>query len=327
MKIEKINGGKYRVRKTINGKVYRITFDHKPSEREITIAVGEAVDDELTVDAGSFQKYALQYIESRRNVVSPSTIRTYNIKIRQLSDDFKAKNINCITNADVQAEVNRLAASYEPKTIKTTYGLISSVLREYRPKLILRVKLPQTIKKDLYEPNNEDIRRIIERAKGTHFSVAFQLGILSCRRGEICAASIDDLVENDLHIHKNMVENENNEWILKETPKTDGSNRIIPLPQSLADEIREQGFIFDGHPNALNKAIHRFQKELGIPPFKFHTLRSYFASYAHSLGIPDSDIMAIGGWSTDSCMKRIYRKSIEESKKESMSKLASNLFG
>lgn len=327
MKVEEINGGKYRVRKTVNGKVYRVVFDHKPTQKEIAIAVGESLDDEYIVESGAFEKYTLDYIDNRRNVVSPSTIRTYTIKLKQLSDDFKKLNINSITNADVQAEVNRLSEKFEPKTVKTTYGLISSILASYRPKLALRVKLPQVIKKNVYEPNNDDIKRILDRAKGTHFSVAFQLGVLSCRRGEICAATIDDLKDNNLWIHRDLVMNENNEWVLKETPKTDESNRIIPLPQSLADEIREQGFIYNGHPNALNKAMHRFQKELNIPQFKFHTLRSYFASYAHSMGIPDVDIMAIGGWKTDSVMKRVYRKSIEESKKASIEKISNGIWG
>ena len=327
MKVEEIHGGKYRVRKTVNGKVYRVVFDHEPTQKEIAIAVGEALDDENIVESGAFEHYAREYIENRRNVISPSTIRTYLIKLKQLSEDFKKININVITNEDVQAEVNKLAVKLEPKTVKTTYGFISSVLSSYRPKLVLRIKLPQAIKKAVYEPNNEDIKRILDKARETRYSVAFQLGVLSCRRGEICALTIEDLNGNNLKIHRNMIHNENNEWEIKETPKTDESNRIIPLPQSLADEIRAQGFIYDGHPNALNKAIHRFQKELGIPQFKFHTLRSYFASHAHSMGIPDVDIMAIGGWKTDSVMKRVYRKSIEESKKESLAKLANGLFG
>ena len=124
-----------------------------------------------------------------------------------------------------------------------------------------------------------------------------------------------------------MVEDENNKWVIKETPKTDTSDRILPLPETLADEIREQGFIFDGHPNALNKAIHRVQKRLGIPAFKFHALRSYFASYAHSLGIPDADILAIGGWKTENVMKSVYRKSIEESKNQAIQKLHNGLWG
>ena len=178
----------------------------------------------------------------------------------------------------------------------------------------------------MYEPTNEDIKRILDEVKGTKYSVPFQLGVFSCRRGEICAADISDLDGNELYIHRNMVYDENNNWIVKENPKTDESNRILPLPKSIADEIRKQGFIYDGHPNALNKAIHRIQKKLGIPQFKFHALRSYFASYAHSLGICDADILKIGGWATDNVMKSVYRKSIEESKREAIKKFSEGLF-
>lgn len=324
MKVEKRADGLYRATKMYKGKRYRVNFDHKPTEKEIALALAEKLNETETGAAGSFETVAQEYITSRQNVVSPATIRTYNIKINQLSDNFKSLNLYDIQNSDVQAEINSFALDHAPKTTKSLYGFISSVLSAYRPNLRLRIKLPQAIRKEEYEPSSEDIRRILDLAKGTEYSVAFQLGVLSMRRGEICAASIDDLKGNELRIHRTMVYNEG--WIIKETPKTDESNRILPLPESLANEIREQGYIYNNHPNALNKAIHRFQKQLGIPAFKFHSLRSYFASYAHSIGIPEADILKIGGWSTPSVMKKIYRKSLEESKKESMDKISSGLF-
>jgi integrase len=189
----------------------------------------------------------------------------------------------------------------------------------------LKTKLPQTIVKTVYEPSNEDIQRIIEHAKGTEYSIPFQLGVLGCRRAEICALDISDLEGNELRIHRSKVYLDG-KWIVKESPKTDASNRTLYLPDSLANEIREKGYIYKGYPAGLYKAIQSTQKKLGIPRFKFHALRSYFASYAHSMGIPDADIMAIGGWETDNVMKRIYRKSLEDSKQNSMEKLNKALF-
>lgn len=325
MKIEKTSKSKYRVRKCLNGKTYSLVFDHKPTQKEVNLSVLELLDNEPG-EKGSFESYAIEHIDNRSNVLSPASIRTYKTKLKQLSDNFKSKNIYDISNEDVQKEVNLLSAKLEPKTTKTTYGFITTILGAYRPNLRLRVKLPQAIQKQEYEPTNEDIKRILEEVKGTRYSVPFQLGVFSCRRGEICAADISDLDGNNLYIHKTMVYDENNNWIIKENPKTDESNRILPLPQSIADEIREQGFIYDGHPGALNKAIHRVQKKLGIPQFKFHALRSYFASYAHSLGICDADILKIGGWATDNVMKSVYRKSIEESKREAIKKFSEGLF-
>ena len=324
MKIEK-HGSKYRVRKMYKGAVYILYFDKEPDEKDIAIAFAEKLKEEGFSERGTFEQYAEKYIANRENVTSPSTERTYNIKLNQLSDGFKKKNLSSITAVDVQVEINELAGKYAHKTVQTAHGFIASVLGEYRPHLKLKTKLPQKIQKEQYEPSNKDIKRILERAKGTRYEVPFQLGVLSCRVGEICALTIDDLDGNNLRIHKDKVLAPNREWIIKETPKTNESNRVLPLPKSLADKIREQGFIYDGHPNGLNRAIHRFQKQLDIPPFTFHDLRHYFASYAHSKKIPDADIMAIGGWKTDHVMKRVYRNSIEESKKKSMSVLTKNL--
>ena len=323
MKLEQLPSGSYRAQKMVKGIRYRVTFDHKPSQKEITLALAEKIQDE-DVRNGSFYKYAKEYIQNKKGVVSPATIRTYNTKLDQLSKGFRNENIYEIDSNKVQSEISKFSEDHAPKTTKTLYGFISSVLTVYRPSLKLRVTLPQNIVKKEYEPTNEDIKKLLEHAKNTPYSVPFQLGILGCRRAEICAASIDDLDGNKLWIHRAKVYN--GKWTIKESPKTDASNRTILLPDSLTDQIRKQGYIYNGHPNALNKAIHRYQKKLGIPDFKFHALRSYFASYAHSLGIPDADIMAIGGWETDHIMKKVYRKSMEESKKKSMDIITQSLF-
>ena len=324
MKLEQLPSGSYRAQKMYKGQRYRITFDHEPDERELTIAFAEKMQDTPNLK-GNFETYAIEYINDRKNVASPATIRTYNTKLKQLSKDFKALNIYDIDSAKVQKEINLFSETHEPKTAKTLYGFISSVVTAYRPNVRIKIKLPQAIDKDEYDPTSEDVRRILDHVAGTRYSIPFQLGVLGCRRGEICALDMTDLKGNQLRIHRSKVYYEN-KWIVKETPKTDASNRILTLPDKLVAEINQQGCIYDGYPAALLKAINRAQDKLGIERFKFHALRSYFASYAHSMGIPDADILAIGGWQTDNVMKRIYRKSMEESKKKSMDKLNKKLF-
>lgn len=323
MRTDKLPSGSFRARKMYKGKQYQIIFDHEPTEKELIIAFAEKLQDSSAKN-GTFEKYALEYIENRKGTISPATERTYNIKIKQISDGFKAKNIYDIDSEDVQREISLFSQDHAPKTTKSLYGFISSVLAVNRPNLKLRVKLPQAIVKDEYEPSKKDIKRLLEHSRGTDYSIPFQLGVMGCRRGEICALSIDDLKGNELRIHRSMVYDSENKWVVKESPKTDASNRTLFLPDKLADEIREQGYIYNNHPGALNKAIHRYQKKLGIPAFKFHALRSYFCSYAHSIGIPDADIMSIGGWKSD-VMKRVYRKSLEQSKAKSMKKITRGL--
>ena len=308
------------------GKNYTMVFDHKPSEREITLALAERMQDEQAGKGGSFEKCARDYLKNRDKVISPGTLRSYENKIdNQLSAEFKSMNIYDIDDNAVQAEINRFATDHAPKTVQTLHGFIKSVLRSYRPSLALRVKLPQNIQKDEYIPEFDDIRRSLEMAKDTRYNVPFQLAALyGCRRAEICSATLDDLKGNELWIHTD-VSYYKGDWITKENPKTDASNRKIVLPDSLVQEIQDQGCIYDGHPNALNKAIHRYQKKLGLPEFDFHTLRKFFCSYAHDLGVSEANIMSIGGWATPSVMRSVYRKSMEKSKQESMQLISKSL--
>lgn len=316
MKIEELPSGSYRVRKTYKKKTYTKIFDHKPTDKEATIALAEMMQDDSPVK-GTFEKYAKDYIKNREGVISPASTRTYNIKLNQLSEMFRKTNLYDINSETVQREISLFSKNHAPKTVKTLYGFISSIMAAYRPNLRLRVKLPQTIVREAYEPTNEDVKAILKHVKGTEYSIPFQLGVFGCRRGEICALDISDLSGNELRIHRSKVYL-NGEWITKESPKTDASNRTIFLPDELMKEIEEQGYIFKYTPPKLNEALHRYQKKLNIPQFRFHDLRHYFASYAHSMGISDADILAIGGWETDHVMKKVYRKSMEESKRAAM---------
>jgi integrase len=193
----------------------------------------------------------------------------------------------------------------------------------YRPQFTLKTTLPRLQKEKGYQPTTDDIKSVLEAVKGTEYSIPFQLGVLGMRRGEICALTLDDLKGCDLTINKTLVYNKG--WILKHTAKTDESNRVICIPDKLSKEITNNGVIFDGDPKRLNNHLHRVQKSLNIPPFRFHDLRHYFASYASTLGMPEADIMAMGGWKSDHVFKSIYRDSMQESMKQTMKRIGESI--
>lgn len=323
MKIEELPSGSYRIRKTYKGKTFTKIFDHMPTDKEAFIAMAEIMQDDAPIK-GTFEKYAKEYIKNRIGVISPATVRTYNIKISQLSASFLKMNIYDITSEAVQREISHFAKDHAPKTTRSLNGFISSVLYAYRPNLRLRVKLPQMIPKQGYEPTNEDVKAILQAAEGSEYSISFQLGVFGLRRAEICSLELSDLEGNELRIHRSKVYLEGN-WISKESPKTVASNRTIFIPDKLKNEILSQGYIFKYTPPKLNEALHRYQKQLGIPQFRFHDLRHYFASYAHSVGISDADILAIGGWESDYVMKKVYRKAMEDSKRDAMKKIGNDI--
>lgn len=315
MKIEQISKNSYRVRKQYKGIPYTLYFNHKPTDREVTLALAEHLQEDNRSDNGTFGDYCRRYIASKKNILSPATIRTYNELVERLSDKIKHTNIYDITQELVQIEVNEYAVKHAPKSVRGLHGFIASVLGMYRPQFTLKTALPRLEKKKGYIPSSDDIKAILGAIKGTKYDIPIQLGILGLRRGEICALTLADLEGQRLTINKTLVYN--NGWILKNTPKTDESNRSVFIPEQLAEQIRQQGNIYDGDPKKLNECLHRMQKKLNIPRFRFHDLRHYFASYASALGIPEADIMAMGGWKSDHVFKSIYRDSLEESRRES----------
>ena len=322
MTIEKLPSGSYRVKQMHKGKTYRITFDHKPTQKEMALALAERMQDDSPAVRDSFENYAQRYIESKRQILSPASVRTYNEQINALSADFKSKNLFDITQEDVQKEISRHAVDHAPKTTRSLHGFIASVFGMFRPHLVLKTTLPRLEKKKGYLPTSEDVKRILEAINGTEYSIPFQLGILGLRRGEICALEISDLDGENLTINKTMVYNKG--WIIKNTPKTDESNRTITIPERLAKEIKEAGTIYEGDPKRLNKHLQRIQKQLDIPAFRFHDFRHYFASYASNIA-SEADVMAMGGWKSDHVFKTCYRESMEESRKKAMKKISDNI--
>lgn len=322
MKIEKLPSGSYRVRKQYKGRTYTLTFPYKPSQKEVMSKMLERIENEVN-DNYTVKYYINKYIDSRRNVLSPSSIRTYEGYINVLSPHFLNLHLSELTQDDVQVEINNYALTRAPKTVKTMRGFLSAVIGSYKPQMTLRVVVPQEIHKSRYLPSQDDIRAILDYASGTEDSIGFQLGVLSLRRSEICALELEDLQGNELHVHANMVFNKG--WIKKESPKTDAGNRIIYLPQSLVDEIQAKGYFFKFSPNKLLEHLHKAQKELGIPQFRFHDLRHFFASYSAKV-MGEAEAMSLGGWKSDYVFKQIYRDSFENERKIASENFANALF-
>lgn len=320
MTITKLPSGSYRIRQNYKNKTYSVTIDHKPSTKEATLLIAELLQD-VKKDNGTFKKYADEYIENRRNVLSPSSVRTYKRLITLLSEDFVNTNLYSIDQELVQKEINDYSKTHAPKSTRSMHGFISSVLKANRPTFKLNTTLPQKESKKYRLPTQDEVKAILKAAKDTEDSIGFQLGVLGLRCGEICALTMDDLDGNELTISKTMVYGENS-YEVKNTPKTDESFRTIVLPDKLVKEINKKQSFFDLSPQKLNNHLHNYQQQLGVPEFRFHDLRHYFASYCHANGICDADIMAMGGWKSDHVMKSIYRDSMEESRKANSLKVA-----
>lgn len=317
MRIEKLPSGSYRIRKMVDGKRYTLVFDHKPSQKEIAIILSDRMqDNDYCANSATFSASLDDYIHAKSNVLSPSTIRGYKQLKGMYSDQFKNMNVYDITNEDIQDEVNDYAADHSPKSVRNFYGLIKAVMGLKRPSMNICATLPQKAVIEAKIPTHEDVTKVLNALEGTRYHIPIQLACLGLRKSEICALTLADLDGNTLTIDKALVLDADNKHIIKSTKTVSGTRKIY-IPDKLVEEIQKQGYIYEGYPNNIIRALHRTQDALGLSRCKLHELRHFYVSYAHSMGMSDADIIASIGHSTDDIMKRVYRHAMNsESEQE-----------
>lgn len=97
MSVDRLPSGNYRVRQMVDGKKYSFTLDHKPTKSEITRLIANAVNSQTVTDRSSVENACKTYIESKSNVLSPSTVRGYYSILKNLSPSFAARSLPSVT--------------------------------------------------------------------------------------------------------------------------------------------------------------------------------------------------------------------------------------
>lgn len=257
------------------------------------------------------------YIQSRESILSPRTIMDYK-RIRRMSlQSLMNIRLSRITQEDIQIAINLEAVNHSPKTVRNSHGLLSAVLKQYRPDFALNTSLPKKQRVELYIPTDEEVKRLIRASEGTEMELPILLAAFGpMRRGEICALDSTDISGNIVHVSKNMVRTEDNTWIIK-SPKSYAGDRYIDFPDFVAEKWRgKTGRIVNLTPNNITDRFRSCLHRAGLPHFRFHDLRHYSASIQHALGIPDSYIMQRGGWGNDGTLKAVYRHALADKTKE-----------
>lgn len=247
-----------------------------------------------------------RYIESKENVISPSTCREYLRMASHFPQALLQARLDSLTQESVQQAINSLARGHSAKTVRNMHGLLSSSLAMFAPSLVLRTTLPSKDKEDPYIPTDEDIRRLLEYVHGKPIECPILLAATGgLRRGEISALTQEDITDTGVVVSKSMVLSATGrEWIVKQ-PKTAAGFRIVSIPQHVIDLAREKAPF--PCPNTITDQFIKAIKASGVPRFSFHKLRHYYASSLHALGVPDKYIMASGGWESEQTLNAVYK--------------------
>lgn len=313
-KAKKLPSGSWRVQLMVDGEKMSITAD---TEKE---AIAQAVSikagmtekrnkpDKITLDDA-----ILEYESIRENVLSPATVRGYEIVRKNRFKDLMPNDIYKLTKRDIQKAVDAETAFASPKTIANAYGLIRSVLKDHDID-VFGVKLPQKIRQKKTYLSTADIAKFIDTARGDDCEVPMVMAVwLGLRRSEIIGLCWDcvDFKNNTIEIKRTMVPNKKNKFVLKDGAKNEGSQRTIKCPTYIMDKLKDMytgqtGKIFNMSPDTVRKHTHKTCEKAGIPDTTVHGLRHTNAAVMVALNITDKYAMARGGWTTENTFKQIY---------------------
>lgn len=272
-------------------------YSYQRKERPSDMTVGKAID---------------KYIESKSNILSPPTARSYKSIRRNNFKGLMDIKLRELTKSAIQAAVNAEAKRLSPKTVQNAYGLLSASLAVYAPDLNVKVSLPKKQKKIRIMPDPEEIIHLVQ---GTSIELPCMLAIwMGMRMSEIRGLKKSDIQDGKLVIKRAIVTVEGKQ-IEKDSTKTYESTRLQRVPEyilELIDKV-ETEYLTELTRDQIYTRFVRMQRDAGIEPrISFHDLRHLNASVMVKLHVQDKYAMERGGWSTTSTLRNAYQHTFSD---------------
>jgi len=263
----------------------------------------------------TLDKLLEQYINAKRPVLSPSTVRGYEAIRRTRFQAYLSRDPEKISWQRMVSDESRLCGA---KTLKNAWALVAAAVQFNSGEKPV-VTLPQVVTEEHPYLEADQIPVFLDAVRDKPCELAALLGLHGLRRSEMCALTWAqvDLKNNMLHIQGALVHGEDGKLIRKATNKNKTSRRTVPIMiprlqellyrcHSERSEESASSPVLTCHPNSIYKQINSVCAAAGLPLIGVHGLRHSFASLAHSLGVPEAECMALGGWQDPQTMRKIY---------------------
>ena len=256
-----------------------------------------------------------RYIDSKPGILSPSTVRGYRRMQKHELSEIANVPLKDLTQERVQRWVSNLSKSQSPKTVANAHGLLSVILREYKPSMALRTSLPQKVKKEVKIPTESELKKIMFGCKGKKYELPIMLAIwLGLRASEILGLKWTDIEGDYIRIQRAVVTGEDGP--VEKGTKTYSGTRTIHIPayikQLLDAQPRNKEHIINMSEKAIYSGFVRICQKQGLPHFRFHDLRHVNASLMLAVGAPDKYAMKRMGHATNNMLKTVYQHTIKE---------------
>lgn len=306
-KIRQLPSGSYTVQVQVNGRRKSITAKSKDEVERRAMEYALTRSDAPSLPLGVLID---NYIDCKRNVLSPSTVARYE-QIRRL--DFQrimSMPADELTDERMQQEVNLMSADHSPKSVRNAFGLVSATMKMYTGKSP-NVTMPKRQVIEYSVPTTDEVMKLCEAA-GDNLRTAIELAAFcGLRRGEIAGLEARDISGNVIHIRRAIVYDSKRNQVSK-SPKTYTSDRYVTAPDFVIEHLKgKNGRVCPISLNSITRRFVELRDRLGMS-CRFHDLRHYYASALHAIGVRDQYIMKFGGWQSDHVLKSIYRDTLDD---------------
>lgn len=295
-----------------------------------------------------FKKLTDNWLLYKKHRIKESTYLNYNYIINTyLNEKFRKKRLNFFLNYDMNEFIDALESNLSSKTVRDIVLVLKSILkfaeRKYNANFKLDlITMPTADKNELQVFNEKEVKRIekeclkSEDIRSIGVLIAVYTGM---RIGEICALKWEniDLSKRLIHVTQTLqrvyIEKKKTKIIIT-PPKTKTSQRKIPIPSILYDELKlksvnykKEAYVLTGDENKYIEPrtfqyVYKKILESGQVKYRnFHCLRHTFATRCVRVGMDIKSLSEVLGHSDVNITLNRYVHSSYDSKKKFMEKL------
>lgn len=249
--IEKRGEGRYQVRYRDPGDKERSkTFSLRRDARRFQSVVEEELARGLWVDPREgrtkFRDFAAAVVVPRSNVRPATSARIQNYVRVQILPTFGESPLCKISRLSVQSWVDALAQSLGPRTVRDSYRVFASLMREAERRGLIRqspcysILLPRMPRPEPRFLTPDEVERLVRAVDARYSSLIYTGAYLGPRWSELAGLKRLnlDLAQRRVRI-VGALEKVGSAWRYSEQLKTPASRRTLSIPRFIADLLAE----------------------------------------------------------------------------------------
>jgi len=278
-----------------------------PTKKEAELMAAEYKNGKRHPERRTLEECTRAYIDSRRNIRSPSTIAGYEKILRNNYAGIAHLRLCDLTRQNIQRWIDDLSVSHSAKTVSNAFGLLRSSVIYAAGAFDYSVSLPKSQKPLVELP---DPAAVIAAVRGSEIELPCMLAIwLGLRMSEIRGLTRASISGDVLSVSDAVI-TVNGQHIRKHETKTYRARRLRVPPYILsliAALPPDQQSLTTLSGQAIYKRFSRALAAAGLHHIKFHELRHLNASVMAQLGVPERYAMERGGWSDPTILRNVYQ--------------------